>query len=76
MTASEIKEKIENLYMTPKSQNEAGLQIADLIASPIGRYVLGIKSKPEHEVKYSVLEKKLSRKKKDDENLGLIILPK
>lgn len=76
VTASDIKEKIENLYMTPKSQNEAGLQIADLTASPIGRHVLGIKNKPGHEVKYSVLEKKLSRKKKDGENLGLIILSK
>lgn len=75
-TGSDIKERIENLYMVPKSQNEAGLQIADLLASPIGRHIFGAKVKPGHEVDYSVLEKKFSKREKDGENLGLIVLPK
>lgn len=67
---SEIKEKIETLSMIPKSANEAGLQIADLVANPIGRYVLNIKkTEPGHEVDYIILEKKLR-------NTGLTILPK
>lgn len=67
---SVIKKKVEHLYMIPKSANEAGLQIADLVANPLGRHVLGIKkSEPGHEVDYAVLEKKLS-------SLGLTILPK
>jgi len=65
------KKYIENLSMTPKSQNEVGLQIADLISNRIGRQVLRMKSKIGHEVDYSVLKKKLGRKSK-----GLIILPK
>ena len=67
---SDIKDKIENLYMTPKSENEAALQIADLVANPIGRYVLKIKkSEPGNEVEYVILEKKFK-------DTGLIILPK
>lgn len=67
---SYIKEKIETLSMIPKSSNEAGLQIADLVANPVGRYVLGIKkAEPGHEVDYAILEKKLT-------NTKLTILPK
>jgi hypothetical protein len=66
---SEIKEKIEALYTTPKSSNEAGLQIADLVANPIGRYILNIKkNEPGHEVNYDILRKKLRTE--------LVILPK
>lgn len=72
---SNIKEKIENLYLTPKSANEAGLQIADLVANPVGRNVLRIPTKPNHEVDYVLLEKKFSKKRKDG-SFGLIILPK
>ena len=67
---SEIKDRVENLSMTLKSTNEAGLQIADLLANPIGRFVLDIKkTEPGHEIDYSILEKKLRSN-------GLIILPK
>ena len=67
---SDIKEKIESLSMIPKSTNEAGLQIADLVANPIGRFVLEIKkAEPGHEVDYIILEKKLR-------STGLTILPK
>ncbi len=67
---SEIKDRIEGLSMTPKSTNEAGLQIADLLANPIGRFILDIKkTEPGHEIDYSILEKKLRSN-------GLIILPK
>lgn len=76
LTGSEVKDKVENLSLIPKSVNEAGLQIVDLVAGSIGRSVLGTKSKPNHEVRYSVVENKLSKKKKDREQLGLIILPK
>ena len=67
---SDIKEKIENLALIPKSANNAGLQIADLLANPIGRHALGLKkTDPGHEVEYSVLEKKIRAS-------GLTILPK
>lgn len=67
---SDIKEKIESLSMIPKSANEAGLQIADLVANPVGRFVLKIKkTESGHEVIYKILENKFRRK-------GLTVLPK
>lgn len=67
---SEIKEKINTFSMIPKFTNEAGLQIADLVANPIGRHVLNIKkTTPGNEVDYVILEKKLKK-------TGLTILPK
>ncbi len=76
LTGSDIKDKVDNLSLIPKSANQAGLQIVDLVAGSIGRNVLKIKSKPSHEVRYSVVKKKFSKKKNDKEELGLIILPK
>jgi len=72
---SDIKEKIESLSMTPKSANEIGLQIADLVATPIGRHILEIPRKPGHGVEYVVLEKKF-RKRRKHASSGLTILPK
>jgi hypothetical protein len=37
--ASEIREHISELHIKEKSQNIAGLQIADLVVSPIGRHI-------------------------------------
>lgn len=57
--ASAIKEKIEDLRLAPKSLNEPGIQLADLVANPIGRHILKISRKPCHEVDFEVLEKKI-----------------
>lgn len=73
---AEIKEKVENLHMIPKSSNEAGLQIADLVASPIGRKIIGIRRKVGHEVDFEVLKKKFCNKNGRILNYGLTILPK
>lgn len=73
---SEIKEKIDNLKMFPKSKNEIGLQIADLVASPIGRKVLKTKLKPGHEIDSDVLKKKFISKNGEIINYGLTIFPK
>lgn len=70
LKGSEIKEKVESLTTVYKSSNETGLQIADMVANPIGRFVLGIKkSEPGHEVMYEILKIKLR-------STGLTILPK
>ena len=58
---ADVKEKIENLYMIPKSANEPGIQLADLVASSIGRHILNISRKPGHEVDFEVLKTKLSK---------------
>jgi len=41
--AKEIKNSISDLVIREKNENITGLQIADLVASPIGRFVLGKK---------------------------------
>lgn len=66
--ATILKDKIEDLRMIPKSANEPGIQLADLVASPIGRHILNIQRKLGHEIAFEVLEKKLGSK--------LTILPK
>lgn len=67
---SDIKEKVDSLSMIPRLANEAGLQIVDLVANPIGRFVLNLKKKESgHEVEYSILKKKIKSGK-------LTILPK
>lgn len=73
---AEVKEKIENLYMTPKSKNEPGLQIADLVANPIGRNVLGMKRKVGNEIDFEVLKKKFRNRNGRIVNYGLTIIPK
>lgn len=45
-----VKEKIVNLVLREKSQNIPGLQLADLVASPIGRFVIGKKSNKDFEI--------------------------
>lgn len=57
---AEIKDRIDDMQLIPKSYNEAGLQLADLVASPIGRHILKIVRKPGHEVDFEVLKEKLA----------------
>lgn len=73
---TEIKEKIDNFKILPKAKNEIGLQIADLIASPIGRKILKIKPKPGNEVDFDIIKKKFICKNGEILNCGLTILPK
>lgn len=57
----EIKEKIEGLNMLSKKSNTAGLQIADLIATPIGRSYLGKKARNGNEVSFEMLKKRFRK---------------
>jgi hypothetical protein len=71
--AIEIKRRISNLSTRRKGENICGLQIADLVAGPIGRYVLGRTPKPD----FDVVRKKLRRKQSGEFfGYGLVILPK
>jgi hypothetical protein len=49
-----------------------GLEIADLVVSPIGRHVIG---KPAHE-DWRIVESKLRRKREEYAGAGLVVLPK
>jgi len=73
MQASEIEKRILALNLRPKSDNLAGLQLADLVVTPIGRYLLGKHVKED----YQVVESKFRRSRGGRyEGYGLIVLPK
>ena len=55
-----------------EATGSAGLETADLVVSPIGRFVAG-KQPPED---WAVVESKLRRRKGDNLGAGLVILPK
>ncbi|MEW6579561.1 MAG: DUF3800 domain-containing protein [Chloroflexota bacterium] len=68
-----IADRIRGLSLRAKKDNIAGLQLADLVVSPIGRHVLG---KPDQE-DWHIVEQKFRRGKEGQiEGYGLVILPK
>jgi len=73
LQAAEIERRITGLTTRNKKDNIAGLQLADLVVSPIGRFVLG---KQEHE-DFKIIESKFRRDAKGNyKGAGLVILPK
>ncbi|PSR19972.1 MAG: DUF3800 domain-containing protein [Sulfobacillus acidophilus] len=70
---SDIRKTITSLNIYPKLANIAGLQLADLVVSPIGRHYLG---KNPHE-DYAIIEQKFRRgPRREIDGYGLIVLPK
>jgi hypothetical protein len=68
-----INRRITGLDVRPKSPDQIGLQLADLMVSPIARVVLG---KRTHE-DYRIVESKFRRSPQGRvEGAGLVILPK
>ena len=72
--ARDIDTRIIDLVLRDKHLNIAGMQLADLIVSPIGRKVLG---KPTRAV-WDVVESKFRRRPGSDDyrRPGLVILPR
>lgn len=71
--ANEIERRIAGLTLRDKRDNVAGLQLADLVVSPIGRFVLG---KPPRD-DFRVIETKFRRIGDGGYmGAGLVILPK
>jgi hypothetical protein len=70
--SKEIKENIDGLFIKKKEVNLAGLQIADLAATPIGRYVIGKKVKKDFEIVESKFRKNADGRYK---GYGLVIFP-
>lgn len=70
--AREIKRKIESFKLHNKKENIIGLQLADLVATPIGRYCLGKKTRQD----FDIIKKKFRNKNGEFEKFGLIRLPK
>ncbi len=71
--ASQIDNRISALNLRRKTENIAGLQLADLVVSPIGRFVLGKEMKKD----FKIIESKFRKNWKGDyEGRGVVILPK
>ncbi|MBS0351104.1 MAG: DUF3800 domain-containing protein [Proteobacteria bacterium] len=73
MQANQIERRIIGLKLSAKSENIAGLQLADLVLTPIGRYIMGKAIKED----FKIIESKFRRDKRGQwKGYGLIILPK
>lgn len=67
-----VADRIMGLNLRAKKDNIAGLQLADLVVSPIGRHVLGKPAKED----WRVVEQKLRRSRRGQiQGYGLVILP-
>jgi len=74
LQGAQIEKRVRDLLIRPKDQNIAGLQLADLVVGPIGRFVLG---KSSHE-DFRIIESKFRRGPRGAGYMGtgLVILPK
>jgi len=72
ISATELNTLGIELHIRQKSKNISGLQMADLVVTPIGRKVLG---KNIH-ADWHVIESKLYRYKGKCDGAGLVVLPK
>ncbi len=72
LSASEIRKHVSDLQIREKSQNIAGLQVADLIVSPIGRHIIGKKPKAD----WTIIKEKFRKGPKGNYmGFGLVVLP-
>lgn len=70
---SKITERISSLTVSGKADMVAGLELADLATSPIGRHVLGRRPKPD----FRIIERKFCRSTEGEyRGVGLVELPK
>jgi hypothetical protein len=67
-----ITERINQLVLRDKQDQIAGLEIADLVVSPIGRYILGKRMYEDWEI----IESKFRRYRGSYWGAGLIVLPR
>lgn len=70
--AKTIGQRVQGLGSRSKADNIAGLQLADLVVSPIGRFVLGKPTKED----WSIVESKFRRRNGSYRGAGLIVLPR
>lgn len=70
--ADVIRDTIEGLDLRDKKENIAGLQLADLVLTPIGRHILGKPDKDD----WNIVEGKLRRGPSGEtENFGIFAFP-
>lgn len=69
---SRLKARLSGLSFSQKQENVPGLQVADLVATPIARAVIGKTSKED----YRIVEGKFRRREGKHLGPGLVIIPK
>lgn len=68
-----IRDRISSLTLHSKRENIAGLQLADLVITPVGRHMLGKPDKDD----WQIIEQKLRRGPHGEiADYGLVLLPK
>lgn len=72
LRATVVSKRITGLTHRAKHGHIAGLQLADLVVSPIGRFVLGKAVKED----FRIIEEKFRRRGGRYEGAGLVVLPK
>lgn len=74
--AAEIKLKLSSsIAFKQKSDNIAGLQIADMVASPLARHFLGKPERAGHQLSYESVFNKVRNHNGRWENVGITIFP-
>jgi len=73
LQAKAIERRILGLNLRDKTDNVAGLQLADLVVTPVGRYVLGKAIKEDFEIVKSKFRRSRDGKM---EGYGLVVLPR
>lgn len=73
LQAKDIERRILGLTLRDKKDNLAGLQLADLVVTPIGRHILGKTTKEDYEI---VKSKFRCDRKGCYEGFGLVVLPR
>ena len=80
VSATKVQRRIHNFAIREKKDNIAGLQIADVVATPIGRHALGKTTYPYYcdEGDFFFVVKPKFRQSWDGkiEGMGLVVLPK
>jgi len=72
MQARDIEERIVGLSLRSKAENIGGLQLADLVVSPIARHLLGKIDRPD----WSIVKDKFRTSRSGSiEGYGLVVLP-
>jgi len=69
---SVIEQRITGLHLRDKKSRIAGLELADLVVSPIGRFIAGLPPREDFEI----VREKLRRRDGEYMGAGLVVLPK
>lgn len=74
MTSEAIDQKIIGLELREKKPHYYGLQLADLVITPVGRHLAGHAPNP-NQVQWSIVEGKLRKYRESYKGAGLIVRP-